>query len=193
MFGTRLRNQHPVERIAMPLRQGDQRLAVIGQHREQLKTIGNRQEALVRSDAVQRHQYRDFPEADGADVTRPRVVERAPFAGGEPFRCDPRPEHEMGVDQDSGDHLLGSKSRTTSSGRAKSSDRNTPASSPYLIGCRRGSGPRQATARPLRVTTIVSPASARATSAANRDLACATDTVVPKASSNRSLTIDGQS
>src|SRR5205823_4907956 len=116
---------------------------------------------LVPSDVVQRHQDRDFPEADGADVTRPRVVERAPFAGGEPLRCDPRPEKEMGVDQDGGDHLLCSKSRMTSSGMVKSSDRNTPLSSPYLIGCRRGSGPRQATARPLRVTTIRSPASAR--------------------------------
>src|SRR5258708_36201418 len=80
---------------------------------------------------------------------------------------DPRLESEMGVDQEGGDHLLGSKSRMTSSGMLKSSDRYTPLSSPCLIGCRLRSGPRQATARPLRVTMIFSPASARATSAAN--------------------------
>src|SRR4051812_5864793 len=140
---------------------------MVGQHRKQIEAVGNHQEALVRSDAVQRHQDRDFPEADGAHVTGPRVIERAPFPGAEPLRRDPRPENEMGVDQYSGDHLLGSKSRMTSSGMVKSSDRNTPLSSPYLIGCRPGSGPRQATARPLRVTVIFSPASARATSAAN--------------------------
>src|SRR6266567_7389842 len=147
---------------------------MIGQHRKQIEAVGSRQEAPVLSDAVQRHQDRNFPEADGANVTRPRVIERTPFAGGEPVGRDPRPENEMGVDQYSGDHLPGSKSRMTSSGMVKSSDRNTPLSSPYLIGCRLGRGPRQATARPLRVTTILSPAWARATRAANRDLACAT-------------------
>jgi hypothetical protein len=114
-------------------------------------------------DAVQCHQICDLPEADGGDVTGPRGIEHAPFAGGKSLWCDPRPEDEMGVDKYSGNHLLGSKSRMTASGRVKSSDRKTPLSSPYLIGFRPGNGPRQATARPVRVTTIVSPASARAT------------------------------
>ena len=101
-----------------------------------------------------------------------------------PEADNPYPENEMPVDQDRGDHLLGSKSRMISSGMVKSSARNRPASSPYLIGCRPGNGPRQATDRPLRVTTIASPACARATSAASRDLARATNTVVPNTSAS---------
>src|SRR5437667_4458585 len=114
---------------------------MIGQHRKQIETVGNRQQALVLLNAIQRHQNRDFPKADCANVTGPRVIERAPLAGGEPFRRDPRPENEMSVDQYRGDHLLRSKSRMTSSGMVKSSERNTPLSSPYLIGCRPGNGP----------------------------------------------------
>src|SRR5262249_52447509 len=38
-LGTRLRNQHSVERITMPSRQGDQCLAMIGQHRKQIEAI----------------------------------------------------------------------------------------------------------------------------------------------------------
>jgi hypothetical protein len=57
------------------------------------------QKALVLSDAVQHHQDRNFPEADGAHVTGSRLIERAPFAGREPFRRDSRPENEMGIDQ----------------------------------------------------------------------------------------------
>ena len=49
---TGLRDQHSVERIAVPPRQGDQRPAMVGQHREQIKAVGNVQEALVVSDAV---------------------------------------------------------------------------------------------------------------------------------------------
>src|SRR5262249_30869651 len=141
----------------------------------------------------QPHQNRDFPETDRADITGPRVIECAPFAASEPFRRHSRPENEMGVDKNGGDHRRGSKPRMTSSGMVKSSARNTPSSSPYLIGCRLGSGPRQATGRPLRVTIIVSPASARATSAANSDLALATDMVALNQTSNTKVTIDGQS
>src|SRR5215472_13648743 len=151
---------------------------MIGQDRKEIETVGNHQQTRVMSDAAQRHQDRDFPQTDHADITRSRVIERSPLAGGEPLRRNPRPENEMGVDQQCGDHVRGSKSQMTSSGMVKSSESHTPASSPYLIGCRLGSGPRPATARPLRVRTKLSPASARATSAAKCDLAYATDTVV---------------
>src|SRR5271166_1952521 len=51
VLGTRLRDQHAVERIAMQSRQRDQCLAMVGQHRKQIEAVGNRQEALVLSDA----------------------------------------------------------------------------------------------------------------------------------------------
>jgi hypothetical protein len=72
---------------------------MIGQHRKQLEPVGNHQEALVPSDPAQRHQDRNFPEANGAHVTRPRIIEREPFAGREPFRRDSPPENEMSIDQ----------------------------------------------------------------------------------------------
>jgi hypothetical protein len=108
---------------------------MIGQHRKQIEAVGNRQEArwAMRSSAIKN---RDFGEANCANVTGPGVIERLSFAGGEPLRRDPCPENKMGVDQYSGDHLLGSKARMTSSGMVKSFDSNTPLSSPYLIGCR---------------------------------------------------------
>jgi hypothetical protein len=62
--------------------------------------------------------------------------EHAPFAGREPFRCDPSPENQVGIDQEGTDHLLGSKSWMTSSGMDKSSAKNRPLRSPYLIGFR---------------------------------------------------------
>jgi hypothetical protein len=53
-FGARLRNRHSVERVAMPLRQPNQRLAMVGQHRKQIEAVWNRQEAIIPGDAVER-------------------------------------------------------------------------------------------------------------------------------------------
>ena len=58
----------------MPPRQGNQRLAMIGQHGKQFEPVGKHQKGLVLSDAVQRHQARNLPEADGAHVTGSRVI-----------------------------------------------------------------------------------------------------------------------
>jgi hypothetical protein len=69
VLGTRLCDQHSIARIAMQLRQSDERFAMIGQHREQIEAAGNRQETLVPSNAVQGHQDCDFPEAGGAEIT----------------------------------------------------------------------------------------------------------------------------
>jgi len=52
MLGARLRNQHAVERIAMPTRQGDQRSAVIGSRSKPSGTANRRGSRARRSSAI---------------------------------------------------------------------------------------------------------------------------------------------
>jgi hypothetical protein len=61
---------------------------MIEQHRKQIETVGNGQEAagLGRCGRAPSHQNCDFPEADGADTTSPQRIERTPFTGGEQLR-----------------------------------------------------------------------------------------------------------
>ncbi len=97
----------------------------------------------------------------------------------------------MRVDEDGNRHQVGSKSLMRSSGRERSSARGVPRRSPYRIGRYGVRGPRQATGRPFRVTTIFSPASARAIRAAKLALARATETYALMLDPERIMTISG--
>src|SRR5579884_1669325 len=198
-----LRDEHPVERIARVERQCRHRLAVVGRDRQQIIAAGCVKQLFVRPDPAEAHQNCTFPQADDADEHGSCCVDRALLAGGQAVRGPSHPQKDMRVYEESRGHLFlsesliswarlsadSSKSLMTSSGKEKSPASQRSSSSldthrcfrsPYTICFFSGNGPRHATGRPLRVRTMRSPASARATRAAKPAFACAIDTSATK-------------